>query len=142
MHKKTEEMLNKIQKILIESEHITAEELGKKCHVNVGSIFRVIKFLRLKGIGILTTRKGYILAEFAKQEDDVNFIRLIYGRRTSDFLAIQSAMPHIKERWKSEVDQKNLQSLIVPLSRDISKGQKILLSYKNSYEWGLLCLGY
>ena len=127
-------MINKVYKLLQENEYITSQEIIKKIKMAKGSVFRIIRLMRIKGIGVLSTRKGYVLSEFAKQRDDVYFIRMMYGRRASDMIAIQAALPHIKTRWHDEVDQRNFKSMLHPLTSDLSKGMKILLTYKNNYE--------
>jgi hypothetical protein len=87
--------------------------------------------MRLNGIGVLPTKKGYVLAEFATKNDDVGFIRRCYGRRASDLISIQAAHTHINRRWKTVSDQTALKTLLGPLVIDLSnsKGAKLLLNY-------------
>lgn len=132
---KVDDMVKKVHTYLLENdEYVTAQRIAEYCHISVSSVYRIIKLLRLQMIGVLPTKNGYILSEFATKADDVGFIRRCYGRRASDFIAIQAALPHINSRWNKIEDKHNLKSLLAPLSSDISKstGMKVLLKYKNS----------
>jgi hypothetical protein len=122
-------MFEKVKKALIENEYQTAKQLAERCHLRTCSIFRIIKNMRLNGIGVLPTKKGYVLSEFATKNDDVGFIRRCYGRRTSDMIAIQAARSDINRRWKG-VEQATLKTLLGPLVVDLSKNSKFLLNYK------------
>lgn len=130
MRQKVAESLNKVKNALIENEYQTANELAEKCRMRPCSVYHIIRNMRVSGIGIMATNKGYVLSEFAKKTDDINFIRRLYGRRASDFIAISAAQPDIQKRWKTIEEKRELQLLVAPLSVDISnsKGMKILLS--------------
>jgi DNA-binding transcriptional regulator GbsR (MarR family) len=122
-------MNSKIQIILTESnKHLSAKEIAIKCHMNISAVYSSIRKMRLSNIGILTTNKGYILSEFATKTDDVNFMRRLYGRRTSDYIALKAAEPHIAKRWSANPAE--LKSMMQPLMVDLSssKGMKFLLS--------------
>lgn len=124
-----EVMIPKIQIVLTETNtHLSAKEIATKCRMTVSAVYSSIRKMRLSNIGILTTNKGYILSEFASKSDDVNFIRRLYGRRTSDFIALKAVQPHIVKRWSS--NQAELKSMMQPLMVDLSnsKGMKFLLS--------------
>jgi hypothetical protein len=134
MKPKSSDMVQKVHDALIENEYQTAAQLAERCGLETSSIYRIVRMMRLQGIGVLPTKNGYVLSEFAKKSDDVGFIRRCYGRRTSDIIAIQAAANDINGRWNKVEDKTNLKLLLAPLSIDVrnSKGMKILLSYKNS----------
>lgn len=128
------ESVAKVKSFLTDNDYMSAPQIAEKCGMKPCSVHRIIRFMRLSGIGVLTTNKGYILSEFAKKKDDVNFIRRLYGRRTSDYIAIKAAELDIQRRWKSLEEKSQLKSLIEPLSVDLSnsKGMKVLLNKTNS----------
>jgi hypothetical protein len=133
---KADEMLNKVLGILTEKEHVKAEELAKKCHLNIHHIYRMIKMLRQGGTGVHTTKKGYILSKYAKSVDDVNFLRRLNGRRVSDYIAISSAKSDIFKRWKTLKEQRDLQSMLAPMLPNqhlLDSGTKVLLTYVNQF---------
>lgn len=119
MRDKTVIMLNKIKQALITNEYLTAQEIAKLCHFSTQSAYRAIKLLRLQGIGIIPTVKGYVLSEYAKKKDDVHFIRRCFGRRTSDLLAIKTAESDIKKRWKAVNDKVNIKGALTFLKTDL-----------------------
>ncbi|MDD5649355.1 MAG: hypothetical protein PHF86_02910 [Candidatus Nanoarchaeia archaeon] len=134
MKPKLNDMIEKVHDALITNEYLTAKELSKKCGLKPCSIYRIIRKMRLSGVGVHPTKKGYVLSEFATKSDDVGFIRRCYGRRSSDFIAIQASLKDINLRWKSVPDKNSIKTMLFPLNVDPSswKGSKILLSYKNS----------
>jgi hypothetical protein len=137
MREKTKMMIKKVHNLLVKNEYMTSYDLGKKCNLHPWSIRRIIKHLRIEGIGIIATSKGYILAEYAKQSDDVTFVRRIMGRRASDTICIQSARRHIQKRWRSVEGKNNINNVLTYLSpiNDGSEAQnslKYLLTYVNS----------
>jgi Fe2+ or Zn2+ uptake regulation protein len=134
MKQTTKKLMEKVQEALIEKSYLTAKQLAEICHIKISTIYRIIRLMRLEGIGVLPAKNGYVLAEFAKQSDDVHFVRCCYGRRVSDNIIIQSILPHVEKRWKSISDKTTLKSLLSPMSMNASslKGMRILLSYKNS----------
>jgi biotin operon repressor len=120
--------------VLKDEEYVPAQVMSDKLGIPVTAVFRLIRYLRVEGIGVLTTPKGYILSEFAKKNDDVHFLRRLNGRRASDFIAIRAAEPDIRKRWNSVEDKRNLRLITAPLHVDlkaITDGAKILLSAKN-----------
>jgi len=126
----TDGMLKKINDLLCEFEYLSADEIADRCGMKAPSVYRAIRLMRLKNIGILTTNKGYILAEYAKKTDDVNFVRRLYGRKVSDYIAAKAAEPHITKRWKGIEQKKQLRLMMQPLTVNIanSGGMKVLLS--------------
>lgn len=126
------DFVKKVHTALLENNYQTADELAEKCYLKRSTIYRVIRLLRIENIGVISTKKGYILSEFAKKSDDVGFIRRCYGRRASDFIAIQAALKDINSRWNSISDKKIMSIMLHPLSTNISKtqGMKALLSQK------------
>lgn len=131
MKPRSEEMIKKVHTALIEHQYLTAKQLAEICRLRPCSIFRIVRKMRLNGIGVLPTRKGYILSELASKNDDVGFIRRCYGRRTSDFIAIAAARKDINSRWRSVEDSNALKTLLGPLTIDLTntKGSKLLINY-------------
>jgi hypothetical protein len=119
MRSRTVEMMKKGKDLLIEKEYLPAQEIADYCHLSVGAIYRIIRMMRMEGIGTHVTPKGYVLSEFAKKTDDTHFLRRLNGRRTSDFLALQAAAPHIKKRWCGVEDKRNLGIIFGPLNSDM-----------------------
>jgi len=130
MKAKTAEMLSRVQKLLVDNEYQGAKDIAEKCHLKPTSVFRMIRIMRLNGIGVLTTNKGYVLSEYAKKTDDVNYLRRLYGRRTSDFIGLKAAENDIRKRWNSIVEKQQLSLIFRPLNVDIgnTQGMKILLT--------------
>lgn len=137
MQDKTVAMLNKVHMYLIKHKYVTADDLKKITKLKSGSIYRLIKFMRLKGIGIYATIKGYVLSEFADKRDDVHFIRRINGRRTGDIIAVKSAEKDILHRWNGIQDKNSIVPVLSNLTIQIEKpekadeGMKYLLTYIN-----------
>jgi len=137
MRRDKEQVIKQIIQILTDNHYTRAKDISEKLNISTSLIFSLIKKMRLKNIGILTTNKGYVLAEFANKVDDVNFMRRLYGRRTSDFIALKSCESHIEKRWKSIEEKRDLKMIISPLSFNTlksEKGMKLLLSKKSSFE--------
>lgn len=138
MRESTLAMINKIHNELIKREYVKVHDLCKLTRLKPCSVYRLIRIMRLEGIGIFPTRKGYILSEYASKQDDVHFIRRCYGRRTADIIAIKSSEKHIKKRWKALSDKNNIIPVLNHLTVQISQpklaeqGVKYLLSYINS----------
>ena len=137
MYEKTKTMMNKVRTYLVENEYISAEELAKKCHCCNGTIYRIIRNLRLSGIGVIPTRNGYVLSEFAKKSDDVGFIRRCFGRRTSDIIALAAVENDVRLRWSGVEDKNNINNILKYLSikptntEKAKSGIKYLLSSVN-----------
>jgi hypothetical protein len=119
MRSRTVEMMKKVKDLLTEKEYLPAQEIAERCHLSVGAIYRIIRLMRIEGIGTHVTPRGYVLSEFAKKTDDTHFLRRLNGRRTSDFIAMSAAAPHIKKRWKGVEDKRNLGIIFGPLSSDL-----------------------
>jgi len=128
------EYVAKVRTLLLENEYQTAPQLAEQCHIKPSSIYKLIKYMRLNNIGILSVNKGYVLSKHANKSDDLNFIRRLYGVRASQFIAIEAAKKDINLRWNSVSDQSQLKLLLSPLSVNIgnSRGMQILLTKKNS----------
>ena len=131
---KVKEQIKKVKTALEENEYQSAKQLAEICGMKPCSVYFLIRKMRLEGIGVLTTNKGYVLSRYAKKTDDVNFIRRLYGRRTSDFIAMKAAQPDIQQRWKSITEKREMTLLLQPLSVDLSstKGMQVLLKKTNS----------
>ena len=71
---KSERYFKKVKDILIKYEYIKAQEIAIKCKLSTWKIYQIIKQMRLIGIGVISTRQGYVLSEFAKHGDDTGFI--------------------------------------------------------------------
>lgn len=130
MHKKTEMMLSKVKTILVENEYISAQELAKKCYCKPPTIYRIIRNLRLSGIGVIPTKNGYILSEFAKKSDDVGFIRRCFGRRTSDIIALGAIEKDVRLRWSGVEDKNNINNVLKYLSIKPTNTEKAKVGIK------------
>ena len=134
MRASVEKSINKVKQALLDNEYQTANELGEECGLQPCSIYHIVKNMRKEGIGVLVTKNGYVLSKYAKKTDDVEFIRRVYGRRNSDFIAVKAAELDISRRWNSLSEKKELRLLISPLSVNLSKtaGMKVLLQKTSS----------
>jgi biotin operon repressor len=134
MRASVEKSINKVKTALLNNAYQNANELGEECGLQPCSIYRIVKNMRKEGIGVLVTKNGYVLSKYAKKTDDVEFIRRVYGRRNSDFIAVKAAEHDISHRWNSLAEKKDLRLLISPLSVDLSKtaGMKVLLQKTSS----------
>ena len=135
MRTKTTEMLNKVKSTLIDNHYQTSIQLAEKTGMSRSRIWQLIRYMRLQGIGIIPTNKGYVLSEYAKKSDDVHLMRRLYGRRTSDFITIQACEKDIRGRWKSIQERKLLQDMITPFNADLSssKGMRALTTCQDRY---------
>lgn len=132
MRSKATEMYNKVLSILQETpEHITAKKLAQKTNLSIGSIYKIISIMRDNGIGVIPRhRQGYILAEFASQQDDVHFARRLNSQFARNVVAMQSAAPHILKRWKGKTEFKffsEMTSRMLPSSVMLQKNTVALL---------------
>lgn len=116
MREKTAIKVKKLHNLLNENNYLSTKELTKKLNKSAPTIYRMIRYLRLEGIGIIPTRKGYVLSESANKQDDVHFIRRCFGRRTSDLLALQTAQSDIQNRWNAVEDKNNINQVLKYLS--------------------------
>jgi biotin operon repressor len=132
--KELELRMKRIEEILTENEYQSAEKLSDKTGLEISMIYVMIRKMRIAGIGILTTNRGYVLSAYAKKVDDVNFLRRLYGRRTSDFIAISAAEPDIKKRWSTQGEKESLRLMLSPMTEDVSKtrGMRVLLACEES----------
>lgn len=103
MRKKSLEHINKVHGMLKDKTYVTATELADNCGLAVGSIYRVIKEMRRKGVGVYPTKKGYVLAELAQKKDDLLFTRRTLGHYASLRLSVKAAAPSIEHRWGNEM---------------------------------------
>ena len=138
MRSNVREMLQKAKHTMSSSDepHLTAKVLAEKMHMTVSAVYRVIRLMRVEGVGVHTTGKGYVLSQYASKKDDTNFLRRLNGRRTSDFVAIRAAEPDIRKRWHSVEDQRSLSLIVAPLRVDLKcldNGNRILLESEKKY---------
>jgi biotin operon repressor len=129
MKLKGEELRNQIKKLLEENQYMFGRQLAKHFKVCVGTICLQIRKMREDGIGVHVTKHGYTLSEFATKKDDVGFLRRLYGRRASDFYAVQAALPHINHRWNSVEEKDTLKILSSNFGVNLTnfkKGLKLL----------------
>ncbi len=134
MQVKTKEMITRVKRMLVDNEYMRAKDIGKKIRLCPSSVCRIIRIMRIEGIGVHATNKGYVLSEYAHKPDDVNFLRRLNGRRTSDVIAISAAERHIRRRWRSIESQRELKSIIGPLVGSplaLQRSASVLLTYKN-----------
>ena len=127
--------LGAIHSMLKDDEYVKGKVIGTKTRLSPGSVCNAIRALREQGVGILSTKNGYVLSKYAKKTDDVNFLRRLHGRRASDFVALRAAEKDIRRRWGSLEDRHALKSIIAPLEAGeglLASGMKVLLSTTNS----------
>lgn len=129
MKAETKALLARFQTILTEENSIKGAELAKKCHLSYSKTVHIIRLMRENGVGVHTTKGGYVLSEYAKKTQDVEFLRRLNGRRTSDFIALKASEPHIKLRWNAVEDRRAMAQILMPLTaspRALSTGMRIL----------------
>lgn len=131
-----------VQSLLEDHTHMHAKEISKKTGLSEGAVWGIVRKLRIRGIGIMTTNKGYIMADKATKADDINFLRRLHGRRASDLLAIQSCQDAIKRRWHSNADRKLLLSMATPLANPkqflmAKKGMAVVLTLSSELKKGM-----
>lgn len=137
MQQRTKVMINKVHDLLTNNNYLTAYELAKACHLKKWSVYAIIRYLKLEGVGIIPTRKGYVLAESAQKSDDVGFIRRCFGRRTSDLISLRAAEKYISQRWDAVTDKNNINQVFKYLSlnptneKKAKESVKYLLSHVN-----------
>jgi biotin operon repressor len=116
--------------------YVSAKVLAHDLNLSVPSVYKAVKLLVLNGTGIYNrTRKGYVLTEFAGKKDDVNAMRKAHGRRTADLLILSNASKHMKERWTTDWERRQLVTAMRPLLGDVSlleQSNAVLLKAQNS----------
>lgn len=134
-----QDRVKKIMRLLEAGDYVDSYQLSSKSGMSRIMIYRLIRKMRIDGIGIIPTKRGYILSEFAQLTDDVSFVRRCLGRRTSDIIAMGASKKDILSRWYSIPDGKNnLTPLISHLTAPITiqnkaqKGLKFMLSHINN----------
>lgn len=135
MRAKTHEMVKRVKRMLRDKEYMTSREIAGEIGMCQGSACRIIRMMRMQGIGVHTTKNGYILSSRARKTDDVGFLRRLNGRRTSDVIALSAAESSIKNRWRSLEDRTHLRLVVDPLAGNPSKlaeGMKVLVSKVNN----------
>jgi biotin operon repressor len=125
------------KKLLKETSHyLRAKDISEHLKISVSTVYKMISIMRLQGIGIHSTKSGYVLSEYATIQDDVHIMRVINGRRTSDTIMLQAALPYIKERWNTKKDERSLNIISKPLITNISKlsiSRKLIESEKEKF---------
>jgi len=120
----------KIQSFLKDQRYLHAKDIAKLVEIPVTRVYAIIRQMRIKGIGVMTINKGYVLASNATKSDDINFTRRLYGRRASDLLAISVCKDDIQKRWNTPRDRAMLSKITSPLLANLSNsnGMKVLLT--------------
>lgn len=134
MKARAHEKVKQVKAILRDSEYITGREIAEKIGMCSSSVCRIIRTMRTQGIGVHTTKDGYVLSSHATKADDVGFLRRLNGRRTSDVIALAAAAGGIKNRWRTIEDRTSLRLIVGPLTGDVGKlqaGMKVLSSKIN-----------
>jgi hypothetical protein len=128
---RNEDWIKRVKDALTKKRYMKTSDLAECFHVSFFTIHRIIKLMRCNGIGILPSKKGYILSEFASQSDDLYFIRWCYGRRVNENITLNAARNDILSRWTRLEDRKAMKSLLGPIETGIdsvNKGLKLLQS--------------
>ena len=137
-HIRTSDLMKKVVSLMTDNHYEKAGDIAKTCHVALSTVYRIIRLMRegdtfskRKPLGIHSTKDGYVLSEYAKQKDDVNFLRRLNGRRVSDYIAIKAAEPHIRNRWTAIPGGARQLSMILgpltPNANALNQGMKILV---------------
>lgn len=132
MRKKLTDMADKVVTLLTENQYMTTREIADKTRLSVNSVRVIIKHLRSQ-VGIISSRKGHILAEYASVQDDVEFLRRLNGKRASDIMSLEGVRRHIEKRWKTIGYTRQLNLSMKPLGGDVSifsNNIKLLTSLK------------
>ena len=136
---KAEEIKKRVYERIKKHPYSNCKKLSKAIKISKYAIYRAIRQLRKDGIGVMTTSRGYVLAEVAERRDDVSALRRWNARRTSDYFAVKSAREHIEKRWyaiKGKGRNKQLETVYQSLFSNVTileKSTQILLKEKNSY---------
>ena len=86
--------------ILLDYEYPSASWIAEKIKVSSATVYKIIRLMKEEdNVGILSAKKGYVLAEFAKHSDDVHFIRRATSTYTSNVITMNAARKHIQSRW-------------------------------------------
>jgi biotin operon repressor len=119
-----------IQGLLKDRTYLHAKEIAEVVEVPITRVYSAIKQMRIRGIGVMTVNKGYVLSNKATKRDDINFTRRLYGRRASDLLAVMVCKDDIQKRWNTPRDRAMLQKITSPLLVNLSnsKGMQVLLT--------------
>jgi hypothetical protein len=120
----------KIQSLLKDQTYLHAKEIAIAVDIPVARVYSVVRQLRIRGVGVMTVNKGYVLSNKATKRDDINFTRRLYGRRASDLLAIMVCKDDIQKRWNAPRDRAMLQKITSPLLANLSNssGMNVLLT--------------
>lgn len=130
------QLKDKVMGLLIDYPKIKTLDIAKKCKIKPWKVRKIIKEFRIEGTGIHPCSSGYVLSEFATKQDDVELLRRINGRRTSDLITLVAAKPHIIGRWKSIEEKRDIRRVLEPIlgpRRTLEQGKKLLLGYEKKY---------
>lgn len=109
--------VKQVKRVLLETDvYLKATDIAEKLRVSTGTVYKVVREMRMQGIGVHSTNNGYVLSEYATKRDDVNLLRRVNGRRTSDFILINAAQGSINKRWNQSGHSQVLHKMISPLS--------------------------
>jgi hypothetical protein len=118
------------------------EEGTRACHISKhfkvkkDMVYRAIKAIREKQIGVEIVAGGYRLSEFCSKEDDIYFIGRYYGAQASRNLALGSALPDIRKRWPTKLEASRIQNMVKPLMSsaiDMENGEVACNAYKSTF---------
>lgn len=129
LRKSTAETVERLKKYLQSNAYVSALTVAVDLKVKPSAVYRAVRILRTQGVGIHPSQTGYVLSEIATKKDDVGLLRRVNGRRTSDYITISAAMPHIEKRWHSFPDKTHLRIALgglLPSSKVLSKGCQVL----------------
>lgn len=123
MRASTKEHMGKVMSTINEGMPLKAKDLAVKSGMSVGSLYRVIRLLREAGEPVVRTKNGYLHAEHAAKSDDVYIMRTVLGRHASDTIMLNNAAAHMRKRWKSVEEKKQLSLALGPMMPSISSIQ-------------------
>lgn len=129
---RSREIIPKIHSLLTDNATLRAKDLAKGCHATVAQVYQAVRLMREDSTGVMPVKGGYVLSKYATKKQDVEFMRRMNGRRTSDTISVLAAKPDIKKRWKTFEDRRAFLSITGPLTpnlKTLESGTDILLKY-------------
>jgi|GEM_PF-5902084 len=132
---KSKELAPKIYSWLMNNPYKSASALALVFKCKISMIYAAIREAKLMNMGILTTQNGYVPSKIAKKQDDVHYMRRCRGRRASDYISLQAALPDMEGRWKSVEDQRAFDTMFKPFHTSpqiLDRSKKVILKQVNS----------
>lgn len=78
---------------------VFARDIAKRFDIRKERVYRIVRSLIEDGFGIETTNRGYVVAQYGTQKDDVNFLAKMNGQLRNVDIRIRASHKHIVKRW-------------------------------------------